>query len=67
MSATDRCREIARIMDAVDQRCLFADGAVTKFQDEVRDGELRQIYRLAKTSARRQMPALARITGNLAR
>ena len=45
-SAGERLKEIRRIIESVDARCLAADGAVTRFQDEVWDQELRRIYRL---------------------
>lgn len=47
MSAAERLEEIATIMDAVDNRCMAADGDVGRFQDEVMDAELRRMYVLA--------------------
>jgi hypothetical protein len=44
---SNRLKEIADIMEAVDRRCEASDGPVAKFQDEVTDEELRKIYILA--------------------
>lgn len=49
--AAQRLRAIADLIEAVDNRCLAADGPVTKFQDEVTDAELRKLYQLATGAA----------------
>ena len=43
-----RLVEIARIIEDVDNRCLAADGPVTKTRHEMTDDEMRAIYALAK-------------------
>jgi len=43
-----RLAGIAAIIEAVDQRCLAADGSVTPTRCEITGDELRQIYKLAK-------------------
>jgi len=43
-----RLDEIAEIIESVDDRCLAADGPVTKTREEITDEEMRKIYRLAK-------------------
>jgi hypothetical protein len=47
LTSSKRLQQIAQIMEQVDNRCLACDGPVSKFQDEVTDRELRQIYVLA--------------------
>jgi hypothetical protein len=42
-----RLQRIRETIDQVERRCLAADGAVSRFQDEVKDVEVRVIYRLA--------------------
>lgn len=42
-----RLKEIHDIIDLVEQRCLAADGPVTKTHDEITDEELREIYQLS--------------------
>jgi hypothetical protein len=43
----DRLYEIAEIIEAVDQRCMAADGAVAFTRDEITTAEIRRIYELA--------------------
>ena len=43
-----RLEEIAKIIERVDNRCMVADGPVTKTRHEMTDNEMRSIYRLAK-------------------
>ena len=47
-AAGARLAEIARIIEYVDNRCLAADGPVTKTRHEMTDDEMRAIYALAK-------------------
>lgn len=47
-AAGERLAEIARIIEDVDNRCLAADGPVTKTRHEMTDDEMRAIYALAK-------------------
>lgn len=42
-----RLREIADIIESVDQRCAAADGPVSDTRHEMTDKEMRRIYRLA--------------------
>lgn len=42
-----KLERIRGIIDAVERRCLAADRAAWKFQDEVTASELQSIYRLA--------------------
>ena len=42
-----KLQRIREVIDQVERRCLAADGAVSRFQDEVTDAEVRSIYRLA--------------------
>ena len=42
-----KLREIHGIIDVVEQRCLAADGPVTKTHDEITDEELRRNYKLS--------------------
>jgi len=57
-SDAKRLREIADILEAVDNRCMAVDGPVTPTKDEIRADELRTIYRLAKRL--RPFPKVAR-------
>jgi hypothetical protein len=43
-----RLREIAKIIEDVDRRCMVADGPVTPTRREITDSELRRIYKLAR-------------------
>jgi hypothetical protein len=45
--AHERLRQIKGIIDAVENRCMAADGPVTNTRYEMSDDELRRIYRLA--------------------
>lgn len=47
-AAGTRLAEIARIIECVDNRCLAADGPVTKTRHEITEDEMRAIYTLAK-------------------
>lgn len=47
-NAGKRLKEIHGIIDVVEQRCLAADGPVTKTHNEITDEELRQIYKLSE-------------------
>lgn len=49
--AAVRLRRIAQIIDAVDRRCMAADGAVTDTRQEMTADELHEIYRCAKGAA----------------
>jgi len=42
-----RLDRIAQIIEAVDRRCMAADGCVTQTKDEITTKELRQIFKLA--------------------
>lgn len=46
-NSNNRLKEIHGIIDVVEQRCLAADGPVTKTHDEITDEELRRIYKLS--------------------
>ena len=50
-AAAARLAEIARIIEDVDNRCLAADGPVTKTRHEMTDDEMRKIYQIAKEGA----------------
>lgn len=43
-----RLARIAEIIEAVDQRCLAADGPVTSTLHEMTPSEIVEVYRLAK-------------------
>ncbi len=43
-----RLLKIRQIIESVDNRCLAYEDDVGKFQEEVTDKELRQIYKLTK-------------------
>jgi hypothetical protein len=47
MTPNARLKRIAEIIELVDQRCLVSDGPVGNTRDEMTDGEMRRIYRLA--------------------
>lgn len=47
-NSNNRLKEIHGIIDVVEQRCLCADGPVTKTHNEITDEELRQIYKLSE-------------------
>lgn len=53
MDVADRLEKIADILERVDNRCMAADGPVTKTRHEITDAEYRQIYRLAKKRVRK--------------
>lgn len=42
-----RLAAIADILDTVEGRCLAVDGPVARTSEEITDGEIRRIYRLA--------------------
>lgn len=46
-NSNNRLKEIHGIIDVVEQRCLAADGPVTKTHNEITDEELREIYKLS--------------------
>lgn len=46
-TARQKLAEIAKIIEAVDDRCMYADGSVTKTRHEITDEEMRVIYWLA--------------------
>lgn len=48
MKKSERLREIARIIEAVEQRCQAFDGPVVETLKEMDKAELIQIYNLAK-------------------
>lgn len=43
----ERLARIARIIEAVDDRCMAADGLVTPTLKEMRQSEISEIYELA--------------------
>ena len=45
----NRLLQIHGVIDVVEQRCLAADGPVTKTHDEITDNELRRIYKLSES------------------
>lgn len=45
------CAAIVGIIEAVENRCMAADGPVTSTLREMTEGEMRTIYRLAKRGA----------------
>lgn len=47
MNNYQRLKEIAAIIYAVDERCLAADGPVTKTLNEMTQQEISRIYKLA--------------------
>lgn len=47
MSADNRLAEIARIIEAVDNRAMAADGPVTPTLQEMTQAEISRIYALA--------------------
>jgi hypothetical protein len=47
-----RMRSIRGIIDAVENRCMAADGPVTNTRHEMTDEELQRIYRLAGGTVR---------------
>ena len=54
MAPGRRLKEIASIIEAVDNRCMAADGPVTPTRLEMTDEELRHIYALATGKRRPQ-------------
>ena len=52
MTPIARLAAIAEILEAVDERCLEADGPVTATRNEIMDNEYRRIYLLAKGDRR---------------
>ncbi len=48
MTETQRLAEIAEIIEAVDQRCMAADGPVTPTLREMQQREISRIYELAR-------------------
>jgi hypothetical protein len=50
MSKKQRLEHIAKIIEAVDERRLASDGAVTETLDEMTQEEISEIYRLASDS-----------------
>ncbi|MFA4944915.1 MAG: hypothetical protein WC789_09475 [Lentisphaeria bacterium] len=76
MSKLEKCAqrlaEIAELIEAVENRCMAADGPVTPTTKEITEAELRTIYRLAAgkgrdqlRKARRPGRVLARVYVNL--
>ena len=51
MTNAEKLRRIAEIIEAVDDRCLAADGPVTPTLNEMRQEEISEIYRLAKEAS----------------
>lgn len=51
LSTTQRLKNIARIIEDVDDRCLTADGPVSDTREEMTAGEMRHIYKLANGEA----------------
>jgi len=43
-----KLKAIAKIIEAVDERCLMADGPVTETRHEITNEELKEIYDLVK-------------------
>ena len=52
MTPTERLREIARIIEAVDDRAMACDGPVTPTLQEMTQEEISRIYALAKGKAK---------------
>lgn len=52
MTPEKRLKQIAEIIESVDDRCLAADGPVTPTHREIRLNEIQKIYKLAKGSGR---------------
>lgn len=46
MTAKDKLRRIAEIIEDVDNRCMAVDGPVSLTKDEITTKELKEIYRL---------------------
>lgn len=46
------CQEIVAIIEAVENRCMAADGPVTHTLEEMDEGEITQIYKLALWATR---------------
>ena len=47
MNVAQRLDRIAKIIEAVDNRCMAADGAVTETKDEITAREIKEIYDIA--------------------
>ena len=45
---TERLKKIAAIIEAVDHRCMAADGPVTPTNQEISLSEVQEIYKLAR-------------------
>lgn len=52
MTENKRLAEIAKIIEAVDHRCMAADGPVTPTNQEITLKEIQRIYALANGSAK---------------
>ena len=50
-TARKNAQEILDTISVVEQRCLVADGPVTKTLQEITESELRKIYKAAKALA----------------
>lgn len=54
MKKPEQClQEILNVIETVEARCMAADGPVTPTHQEITDGELRKIYKLAGGKVRR--------------
>jgi hypothetical protein len=52
LTPTQRLKEIAELIEAVDNRCLAADGPVAGFAEMIEQIEFRRVYLLAKGDRR---------------
>jgi hypothetical protein len=52
LSNLERLRRIAEIIEEVDRRCMAYDGPVGNTREEMRDDEMREIYKLSKGKGR---------------
>ena len=50
--ALEKLTKIAEILEAVDNRCMAADGPVTPTKAEITEKELKEIYKYAKMGRR---------------
>lgn len=47
MTNSEKLKRIAEIIESVDQRCMAADGPVTRTLEEMTQAEMSEIYSLA--------------------
>ena len=53
MTPSQRCAAIVDLIEAIENRCMAADGPVSLTTEEITERELRRIYRLAKGAAKK--------------